>query len=440
MVYKLLTIEECTSSQLTSLDDCDIALLNLIAASGLPGTEELDVDLYMATLDEWAERVKQEIWRHIYRYDFRSTQSPTEFSYGNSIGRFFCWYMLQVLQEDCGVAYHPDRKNDPDFCNPKDIFIHGIIDEKGQGGTCASMPVVYVAIGRRIGLPVHLVQTKSHLFFRWEDSKGTTIHWETPDLKLWIPPERFNVEGSGEGIAFYNDAHYLQHPVVWEETDFEQGWHLRSHSATETLAGFLIQRGECFYDLGNFDECLKAIYFARQLAPDDKRYERLHAHRSKQYNAVMDQQHERLMEINERNRQAIAKRHIPSPKTSQQIVKVAHGTMPPIGLPPGTQIRYVPRDQADLLPGGKPTLGRIYKVAMGQPRPACLPPTAQVQFVPPHQADDFSEYEKSPMSAMQQHLERQQRIQQQNQQLHAQQTIHNFQINGKTISDNNQNS
>ena len=54
-----------------------------------------------------------------------------------------------------GLPSRPKFK--PDFCQPEDVFIHGMIVEGGKGGTCASMPVLYVAVGRRIGLPLYLV-------------------------------------------------------------------------------------------------------------------------------------------------------------------------------------------------------------------------------------------------------------------------------------------
>ena len=153
--------------------------------------------------------------------------------------------------------------------NGYDLFIHGIIDENGKGRTCASMPVVYVAVGRRLGLPLYLVQTRGHLFFRWDDSVGTTIHWQNTDLKLWIPPDRFNVEGSGEGIAYYSDAHYIQWPELWKEHDFEHGRYLRSMTPKEESADFLVQRAECWRELGNRAECEKAIYNASQMETDD---------------------------------------------------------------------------------------------------------------------------------------------------------------------------
>ena len=298
-----------TGLKVAELDRYDIAELNLCTARGLPGTENLDVPAFLDKLDEYAERVKLEICRHIYRFDFDVDREATEFSYGNSLGRFFCWYMLQVLQQDCGVCYHPDRKFNPDFCQPQDLFIHGIIDEEGAGGTCASMPVVYVAVARRLGLPVYLTSTRGHLFFRWDDPTGTTIDWDHPHLRLWLPPDRFNVEGSGEGIAYYSDAHYIQWPELWKEHDFEHGRYLRSMTAKEELAGFLVQRADCWRELGNWTECDKAIYHAIQLVPEDDRYKWLACKWEKEYRVQEERRLKSIREMDEfrRKQQANAK-------------------------------------------------------------------------------------------------------------------------------------
>ncbi len=45
----------------------DIAEMNLLCAVGLPDAEGIDIDKCMATLDRWAERVKGETERHLYR-------------------------------------------------------------------------------------------------------------------------------------------------------------------------------------------------------------------------------------------------------------------------------------------------------------------------------------------------------------------------------------
>lgn len=51
------------------LAGCDIAALNLAAAHGLPGVDAVDIPACLVRLDEWAERVKLETLRHVYRFD-----------------------------------------------------------------------------------------------------------------------------------------------------------------------------------------------------------------------------------------------------------------------------------------------------------------------------------------------------------------------------------
>jgi len=367
-----------------ALASYDVALLNLAAASGLPGTESLDVPLYLEKLDDWAERVKHETLRHMYRFAPKSKRPPSEFDYGNSLGRFCCYILLQVLQEDCGVAYNPDRKFDPNFGDPADLFIHGVLDENGNGGTCATIPVVYVAVARRLGYPVHLVETKGHLFFRWDDPQGTVIRWDIANTQFQIPPDRFNVEGAGEGIGYFDDSHYIQWPTLWKESDFAHGRYLRSKTLKESFAGFLVLRGECFWEYKNWAETLKAYHHARRLVPEDQRYEHLHAKRTREYEQYCKDEHERIYEINERNRRAHEERQQQaSLLVKPQVVKIANGTRRPPNLPNGAVVQYVPPEQADwILP-----IGRPLKIAVGQPRPAFLPPGTPVQYVAPHLAD-----------------------------------------------------
>jgi hypothetical protein len=328
------------------LASCDVAQLNLVAARGLPGTASLDIPACLDKLDAWAARVRIETLRHLYRFNPAANEPPSEFACGNSLGRFLCYFLLQVLQEECGARYNPARKFQPDFCEPADLFIHGIVEAGGAGGTCASMPVVYVAVGRRLGYPLKLVEGREHLFFRWDDPRGTFLQW--PNLgACWLPPERFNIEGTGEGYSFPPDSHYIQWPKLWTEADFAHGRYLRSRSAKEELAAFLIQRGECFWDLGNANEALKAYWFARKLAPDDIRYEGLHAHRTRQYDVQRERDLQMIAEMNERHRRAMQAPQVPAPG---RVLEIAFGTPGPPGLPPGTPIRYVPAEQADPLP------------------------------------------------------------------------------------------
>jgi hypothetical protein len=254
------------------LGKLDIAAVNLMCAGGLPGAESLEFGRYFDWLDDAAREADLATRRHWYRFN----ASPQ--AYNGSPGYFCCYFLLQVLQEDLGVRYNPARARDrsfqdlkcinPDFRDSRDLFIHGIID--GPGGTCVSMPVIYVAVGRRLGYPLKLVETRGHLFVRWEDPLGRCFH----------VPERFNVEGAGEGIASYPDEFYQTWPEPWTEADIEGGWYLKSLTPKEELAAFLMTRAACLEDNGRFAEAVQAYCWARDLAPHDDRYVQMAFHRA----------------------------------------------------------------------------------------------------------------------------------------------------------------
>jgi hypothetical protein len=420
---RALSVWDASEFSEDALAAFDVAALNLAAAEGLRG--ETDVAKCLDKLDDWADRVKVETLRHIYRFDPASRRPASEFSYGNSLARFCCYVLLQVLQEDCGVVYNPARKFDPNFGEPADLFIHGILDEKCRGGTCATMPVVYVAVARRLGYPVRLVEAREHLFFRWDDARGVLIEWEHPETRFWIPPDRFNVEGAGEGIAYYPDSHYIQWPRLWKEADFAHGRYLRSMTRKEELASFLVLRGECYWEYRNWSDALQAYFYACKLVPEDRRYGWLHARCARRYEEWCEAERERLLEINERNRRAAEQRAVAQVTipVTPKVVKIAFGTPIPTDLPPGAVVQYVQPEEADpRLPVGRPL-----RVAAGRPLPNNLPPGIGIQVVAPEFADplppEYDECCAGPNAAfwstpgMQAHLENMKRVHEQNRRL-----------------------
>jgi hypothetical protein len=230
----------------------DIATMNLLCATDLPGAENLDVSRCLARLDEWAARVKEETARHAYRItDPRYTDQ-----YLRSEACYRASMLLQVLQEDCGVHYNMERVRDIDFTNAKDLFIHGMIDDT-NGGTCVSMPVLYVAIGRRLGYPLRLVLAKAHVFARWDDAEGG---------------ERFNIEGSGDGFASFPDEYYRTWPQPISEAEVRAGRFLQSLTPAEELAVFLAARGHCLHDIGRLPEARVAYARAHRFDPSRPEY------------------------------------------------------------------------------------------------------------------------------------------------------------------------
>jgi len=238
---QLLTM---TPKQLASVD---VAEMNLLCATGLPGAKDLDIDTCLAKLDAWAARVKSETDRHLYRFQ----QKPGE--YEHSEGYFRMLMLVTVLQQDFGVHYNLERVRKIDFRQSQDLFIHGLISD--NGGTCVSMPALYVAVARRLGYPLKLVLAKAHVFCRWD-----------------TPGDRVNIEGSGRGMNTYPDKYYKTWPLKLSPEEIASGRFLRSLTPSEELGSFLASRGHCLSANGQLAKAQQAYTAAARLAPREPSY------------------------------------------------------------------------------------------------------------------------------------------------------------------------
>lgn len=238
------------------LQGVDIARMNLLCAQGLLGSEDLDVNATLAVLDQMAVRVREETERHFYRFQ----QNPAEFE--NSEGFFRMIMLAVVLTEDFHVRYDPAKistlaeaqASDSFFADAHDVFLHGLTGPSRKG-TCSSLPVLQVAVGRRLGYPLKLVTTKGHLFVRWEDSK-----------------ERFNIEAAGNGVNRFADDYYRHWPFEVSEQEVRTEKYLESLTAPEELAVFMSIRGMCWQQAGKFGEAAGCFKTAARLAPSVSSY------------------------------------------------------------------------------------------------------------------------------------------------------------------------
>lgn len=242
----------------------DIALLNLLCAAGLPGSENLGIANLLEKVGEWSRLVKLETERNYYKF----LDAPSKF---NSSQAYFCVLcMITVLQNRCGVCYNarlagitPDGPEPLDFGKDScDLFIHAIID--GRGGTCGSLPVLYAAVGRRLGYPLKIVKAHRHLFLRWDDPRG----------KRWFHPARFNIEATGPGVHCLPDEHYRSWPHEVAAEDVEAGIFLKSLSPREELAEFVATRAHCLVRNGRLAEAIKAMRKAAELAPHNRHFQK----------------------------------------------------------------------------------------------------------------------------------------------------------------------
>ncbi len=222
----------------------DIAETNLNLASGLPGAETLDVPRYLRQLDAWARLVATttESWLPMFH------RSPSEFD--DSLAKFRMMALVTVLQRDLGVRYDPACL-DGAYCalDPHTLFIHGLLD--GRGGTCVTMPVLYVAVGRQLDYPLYLVQAREHIFVRWEEPGG----------------ERFNVEATTLGFTPRDDEHYRHWPRPIRDEDVRHGVFLRNLTPREEEAAFLRERGQCWLDHLWTEPAMRAFAEAARMHP-----------------------------------------------------------------------------------------------------------------------------------------------------------------------------
>ena len=253
----LLALDDLAASNSTVDAVEEIATANLICASGLPGTESLEIGKYLSWLDEAAEQVELETKRNYHKF----LAAPN--NYQNSQARFCAICLITVMQRQFGVGYNPkwqglkpDSPTPESFgIDPSDLFIHAIMD--GCGGTCGSLPVLYVAVGRRLGYPLYLVKAARHLFMRWDDPEG----------RQWHHAELFNIEATGPGVHFLTDDFYRTWPRTIALEDISAGIFLRSLSPREERAEFLATRGYCLRSNRRYDAALNAFSAAAELSP-----------------------------------------------------------------------------------------------------------------------------------------------------------------------------
>ena len=252
---QLIALSNPTSSEL------DIARRNLLCAADLPGSAGDALSSQLTTLDDWARRIALETTRHWHRY----RQNPTEFNH--SQGFFRMLMMAVVLSEDFNIKYDPGLRTSPGnasshdgfFASADSVFLSGLLGP-ARKGTCSSLPVLYVALGRRLGYPLHLVTTKGHLFVRW-DGQG----------------ERFNVEATGHGLNTFDDDYYRKWPFPITAEDESAEGYLRNLDAAGELAVFLSIRAMCLRENGRVNEAAEAFAKAAQLAPHCNTYAMMHA-------------------------------------------------------------------------------------------------------------------------------------------------------------------
>ena len=217
------TIGQMVEMSDAELGRMDIATVILLCTPSVPGFAPVDLEKCLRTLDYMVEGVRNEAARNWHRF----LENPAESE--NSEAYFKVAMMITVLCQDFKVAYNPEKiqpatletlKDKTFYSDPDDVFLSGMIGNR-RLGTCSSIPVLCVAVGRRLGYPLKLAAAKGHLFFRWEDAK-----------------ERRNFECT-HAVNCISDEEYRKWPFPITDDEIEKGHYLRNFTPREELACFL---------------------------------------------------------------------------------------------------------------------------------------------------------------------------------------------------------
>ena len=243
------TAESFLSLSNEELGKVDPLVMNLAVAKGTPAFAKLDISHYVQTADHWAMQIRQRLSRmetHFHR-------KPADWK--NDI-RFFrlgivCWFTDEILK----ITY-PDELADAGYriySDALNVFVNGLMDRRV--GSCASMPVLHVALCWRLGWPVSLACANTHLFCRYDD--GNVIH---------------NIEattvGRG-GFRSHTDGDYREIYGI-PQIAVSCGSDLRAVTPREMLGLFIAIRALHLAEIRRMHEAETGLLLARYLFPHNR--------------------------------------------------------------------------------------------------------------------------------------------------------------------------
>ncbi|HVV01964.1 MAG TPA: transglutaminase family protein [Verrucomicrobiae bacterium] len=235
----------------------DLGLANWLIASDIPQINSMTRDFYFRRLEAMTDRVRDKI------EEMRQKGWPNLDS-GDPSTRMqrFCSAILSLgikYVEQFRVENLTPEQERALYRNADNVLLAGLL--RTGSGCCVSLPMVYLVIGRRLGLPVHLVMIGKHCFLRWEE-RGYRM-----DIEPTIT----------EKIAFTpGDSVYLETEGMTREQ--VRGCELRDLSNREVVGELFAIRSSYWGMNGPkaFNQSLIDLARARYLSPDDPKIQAMH--------------------------------------------------------------------------------------------------------------------------------------------------------------------
>ncbi len=267
-VLRPASLVELLSYGRQSLAQVDTAWMNLLCADGLPGSEYLDREQVLATLESWLPVITEQTESRLAQ-NFHFIH---EDYYHGSANFLRMAMIVSVTKKVFGVEANQERiaeqdigdessaQSKPDYKDCRDLFIHGMVAYPGNdppnGGTCCSIPALLVVLARMLDYPVFLSTARQHTFSRWD-----------------TPEERFNVERHNSGVTFmHDDEHYLSWPKPMDDAYIRAHDALKSLDPHEELAMFLSFRAYCLEANMRFEEAIEILDYSIRLHPGCRHY------------------------------------------------------------------------------------------------------------------------------------------------------------------------
>jgi regulator of sirC expression with transglutaminase-like and TPR domain len=231
--------------------EIDLALANWLVASEIPEFRNLSRADYFKQVDSLTQQVRQ----HMARMEKVAVARGESLTNAHTRCAIFCNAILKL-----GFTYAEEFRQEKVtaellqklYADPDNISLAGLLRTKR--GSCVSMPLVYLVIGQRLRMPVHLVAVGKHYFIRWEE-----------------PGYRMNIEPTivTKVAATPEDSVYLETEGLTREQ--LKGSDLRNLTNREVLGNLLFVRSAYWAtrEPEHAAQQRRDLELARQLAPDD---------------------------------------------------------------------------------------------------------------------------------------------------------------------------
>jgi hypothetical protein len=231
--YTGITAEQLVGLTDEQLAEFDPLAVNLIVAKGVPRIADLDIRLYQEQVNAWT-------WDFANRYlpAWATVYEDQPESYGHNSRLFEVGMIQQFFTQEVRIRYREDGCDGIRIrlLNPSDMFVNGLLDT--LQGTCANMPVLYLALAWRMGWPVSLACNRAHYLVRYDDGQCT-----------------FNIEAAlvnvtGPGFYWSSDELEIKLRNIGRKA-LSSGSDLKALTPRERLGAFLSMRARHYRDMAS---------------------------------------------------------------------------------------------------------------------------------------------------------------------------------------------